>query len=95
MADENPTPSAAPSDDPDKKETIRITLPPKGETPVAKRETVRVNLTDTAGITPKKETSKVTLPTSGSRLRRRSPAHRHRRSHGLPRRPRRRHFPSP
>ena len=65
MADENPTPSAAPSDDPDKKETIRITLPPKGETPVAKRETVRVNLTDTAGITPKKETSKVTLPTSG------------------------------
>lgn len=29
MADENPTPSAAPSDDPDKKETIRITLPPK------------------------------------------------------------------
>lgn len=65
MADENPTPSSAPSDDPDKKETIRITLPPKGETPVAKRETVRVNLTDTVGITPKKETSKVTLPTSG------------------------------
>ena len=65
MADENPTPSPAPNDDPDKKETIRITLPPKGETPVAKRETVRVNLTDTVGITPKKETSKVTLPTSG------------------------------
>ncbi len=65
MADENPTASADPNEDADKKETIRITLPPKGETPVAKRETVRVNLTDTAGITPKKETSKVTLPASG------------------------------
>ena len=65
MADENPTASADPNEDPDKRETIRITLPPKGETPVAKRETVRVNLTDAAGITPKKETSKVTLPSSG------------------------------
>ncbi len=67
MADETPTPSADPNatDEADKKDTIRITLPPKGETPVAKRETVRVNLSETAGISPKKETSKVSLPTSG------------------------------
>ena len=65
MADETPTPSADPNDEADMKETIRITLPPKGETPVAKRETVRVNLSETAGISPKKETSKVSLPTSG------------------------------
>lgn len=65
MADETSTPPADPNDEADMKETIRITLPPKGETPVAKRETVRVNLSETAGITPKKETSKVSLPTSG------------------------------
>ena len=65
MADENPTSSADPNDESDKKETIRITLPSKTESPVAKRETVRINIPDSGSITPKKETSKVSLPTSG------------------------------
>ena len=66
MSDENPTSSADPNDESDKKETIRITLPPKTESPVAKRETVRINIPESGGgITPKKETSKVELPTSG------------------------------
>ena len=66
MSDENPTSSADPNDESDKKETIRITLPPKMESPVAKRETVRINIPESGGgITPKKETSKVALPTSG------------------------------
>jgi hypothetical protein len=65
MADENPASSADPNDEADKKETIRITLPPKTETPVAKRETVRINIPESTGDAPKKETSKVSLP-SGS-----------------------------
>ncbi len=65
MADENPTQSADPNDDPDKKETIRITLPSKTDSPVAKRETVRINIPEAGSVTPKKETSKVSLPASG------------------------------
>ena len=65
MADENPTSSADPNDEADKKETIRITLPPKTDSPVAKRETVRINIPDTGTVAPKKETSKVSLPPSG------------------------------
>ncbi len=65
MADENPAPSQDPNEEADKKETIRITLPSKTESPVAKRETVRINIPETT-VTPKKETSKVTVPTSGA-----------------------------
>lgn len=53
-------------DDSTKKETIRITLPPKADQPSVKRETVRINVPGTAapapvGQVPKKETSKITL----------------------------------
>ncbi len=65
MADENPSASADPNDESDKKETIRITLPPKTESPVAKRETVRINIPESTSNAPKKETSKVALPVSG------------------------------
>ena len=64
MADE----TSDPNDDPNKNDTIRITLPPKGETPAVKRETVRINVPGKPvaplGTAPKKETSK--LPTTGS-----------------------------
>ena len=70
MADENPSASMPPDDESDKKETIRITLPPKSDEPIAKRETVRVNVpaggADESGPAPKKETSKVILPASGT-----------------------------
>ncbi|MEQ1851941.1 MAG: hypothetical protein ABMA01_10155, partial [Chthoniobacteraceae bacterium] len=70
MADENPSTSASADDDPSKSETIRITLPPTTEGPVAKRETVRVAVPgsgdESAGQSPKKETSKVSLPGSGA-----------------------------
>jgi hypothetical protein len=68
MADENPSSTAPQDDESDKKETIRITLPPKSDEPVAKRETVRVNVPGApdSGPAPKKETSKVTLPASGA-----------------------------
>ena len=65
MADENPAASADPNEESDKKETIRITLPSKSDSPVAKRETVRINIPESTGNTPKKETSKVALPSSG------------------------------
>ena len=69
MADENP-PSTDPQDESTKDETIRITLPSKTEGPVAKRETVRVNIPE-SGLqpppqAPKKETSKVIVPRTGS-----------------------------
>ena len=41
MADETPAASPDPNEDPEKKETIRITLPSTTETPVAKRELSR------------------------------------------------------
>jgi hypothetical protein len=59
MADEDPseTSTAADSSTP-KKETVRITLPPKPEdTPMIKRETVRINA---PGVAPKKETTSIT-----------------------------------
>lgn len=65
MPDENPA-SPNPSEASDKSETIRITLPASTETPVSKRETVRINIPEPAGSTPKKETSKVNLPVSGA-----------------------------
>lgn len=65
MADENPTSPADPNEESDKKETIRITLPSKTDSPVAKRETVRINIPESTGNAPKKETSKVSLPSSG------------------------------
>lgn len=65
MADETPPTSADPINESDKSETVRITLPSKTEGPVAKRETVRINIPESTGNAPKKETSKVTLP-SGS-----------------------------
>ena len=65
MADENPAASADPNEESEKKETVRITLPAKTEGPVAKRETVRINIPDSTGSAPKKETSKVALPSSG------------------------------
>lgn len=54
-------------DDSTKKETIRITLPPKADQPSVKRETVRINVPGTTtpppvGLVPKKETSKMSLP---------------------------------
>jgi hypothetical protein len=57
MADEDPSVSSTASDSPvsPKKETVRITLPPKPEdTPMIKRETVRINA---PGVAPKKETT--------------------------------------
>jgi len=65
MSDENPATSSDPNDESDKKETIRITLPSKTESPVAKRETVRINIPESTSNAPKKETSKVALPSSG------------------------------
>ena len=54
MADEDPSATGAESSAP-KKETVRITLPPKPEdTPMVKRETVRINA---PGVAPKKETT--------------------------------------
>ena len=62
MADENPSannPAADPSAP--KKETVRITLPPKpDDTPMVKRETVRINA---PGVAPKKETTTIGAPT--------------------------------
>ena len=60
MADEN----SPQDDDSTKRETIRITLPPKTDQPAVKRETVRINVPG-ATDAPKKETSKITLPGSG------------------------------
>jgi hypothetical protein len=60
MADEN----APQDDDSTKRETIRITLPPKSDQPAVKRETVRINVPG-SNEAPKKETSKITLPGSG------------------------------
>lgn len=63
MADENP--QAASDEDASKAETIRITLPGKGEPLPQKRETVRINLPGrpaevTGGASaPKKETTKI------------------------------------
>jgi hypothetical protein len=56
MADEDPSNSpAAENASTPKKETVRITLPPKpDETPLVKRETVRINA---PGLAPKKETT--------------------------------------
>ena len=53
-------------DDSTKKETIRITLPPKAEQPSIKRETVRIAVPGTSapapvGDAPKKETSKIPM----------------------------------
>ena len=53
-------------DDSTKKETIRITLPPKADQPSVKRETVRINVPGTSapppvGQVPKKETSKIPM----------------------------------
>jgi len=66
MADENPATNPPQDDDSTKKETIRITLPPKGDAPAVKRETVRINVPGTQSqplsSIPKKETSKITLP---------------------------------
>ncbi len=70
MADENPATNPPQDDDSTKKETIRITLPPKSDAPGAKRETVRINVPGTQSqplsSVPKKETSKVTLPQGGT-----------------------------
>ena len=58
MADEDPS-ATSPAADPSapKKETVRITLPPKPEdTPMVKRETVRINA---PGVAPKKETTTI------------------------------------
>lgn len=66
MADEQPSSNTPQDDDSTKKETIRITLPPKGDLPAAKRETVRINVpgaqNEPLSSIPKKETSKITLP---------------------------------
>lgn len=66
MADENPATNPPQDDDSTKKETIRITLPPKGDAPGVKRETVRINVPGTQSqplsSIPKKETSKISLP---------------------------------
>jgi hypothetical protein len=62
MADE--TSNAPQDDDSTKRETIRITLPPKTDQPAVKRETVRINVPG-ATDAPKKETSKITLPGGG------------------------------
>ncbi len=66
MADENSAPGVPQDDDSTKKETIRITLPPKGDQPGVKRETVRIAVpgaeSQALGSAPKKETSKVQLP---------------------------------
>lgn len=64
MADENPPAPSEASDDVTKSETIRITLPPKGDQPAMKRETVRINvpgkpIMPPAGVAPKKETTKL------------------------------------
>ena len=71
MAEENP-PSNDPQDEADKSQTIRITLPAKTDGPVAKRETVRVNIPESAvqppPQAPKKETSKVTIPGGSATL---------------------------
>jgi hypothetical protein len=59
MADQNPsdTSRAADTSSIPKKETVRITLPPKPEdTPMVKRETVRINA---PGVAPKKETTTI------------------------------------
>lgn len=57
MADEDPSASSPAADNPPKKETVRITLPPKPEdTPMIKRETVRINA---PGAVPKKETTSI------------------------------------
>jgi len=59
MADEDPSASSPAADNPSspKKETVRITLPPKpDDTPMVKRETVRINA---PGIAPKKETTSI------------------------------------
>lgn len=58
MADEDPSASnQAPESSAPKKETVRITLPPKPEdTPMIKRETVRINA---PGVAPKKETTSI------------------------------------
>jgi hypothetical protein len=70
MADENTSSNIPSDDDSDKKETIRITLPPKADQPGAKRETVRIEVPEStiqSGVhTPKKETSKVAVPGSGT-----------------------------
>lgn len=66
MADEQPSSNNPQDDDSTKKETIRITLPPKGDAPAVKRETVRINVpgaqSQPLSSIPKKETSKITLP---------------------------------
>jgi hypothetical protein len=66
MADENPSSNVPQDDDSTKKETIRITLPPKSDQPAVKRETVRINVpgsqSQPLSSIPKKETSKITLP---------------------------------
>lgn len=66
-----PAPSESADDDASKAETIRITLPPKPEQATVKRETVRINLPGKpagapppAGVSPKKETTKITIPSS-------------------------------
>lgn len=69
MADENSSSTEPQDDDSTKKETIRITLPPKADAPAVKRETVRIAVPGTQsqplGNMPKKETSKIQLPGSG------------------------------
>jgi hypothetical protein len=63
MADEDPSESspAAENFSSPKKETVRITLPPQPEdTPMIKRETVRI---PTPGVVPKKETTSIGAPT--------------------------------
>ncbi len=64
MADEIP-PAPSETEDASKAETIRITLPPRQEQQAIKRETVRISLPGkpagipSAGIAPKKETTKL------------------------------------
>jgi hypothetical protein len=58
MADEIPPAPSESTDDLTKSETIRITLPPKGDQPAVKRETVRINVPGKPS--PKKETTKLT-----------------------------------
>jgi hypothetical protein len=57
MADEDPSATNPGGSNAPKKETVRITLPPKPEeTPMVKRETVRINA---PGAAPKKETTNI------------------------------------
>lgn len=62
MDDEDPQELIPAAENPSspKKETVRITLPPKPEdTPMVKRETVRINA---PGVAPKKETTSIGSP---------------------------------